>query len=177
MGIRGTRPNDGCIIIEEKPKRKIDNTKHSELCKLAGKWLFRGGRLDKLHCSTVVIEPSSMNVDEMPDVFGWNYWTTAIIEVKVSRSDFLADVKKPFRKNPAEGCGEHRFYCCPDGLIKETEIPKAWGLLYEKNGKIEVIRHAESQICNSRNEFHLLASIVRKYGFEPKIYQFTKRNL
>jgi len=49
--------------------------------------------------------------------------------VKVGRSDFLADAKKPFRQISKEGIGEFRYYCCPTGPIRETELPDKWGLL------------------------------------------------
>ena len=59
---------------------------------------------------------------EIPDVFGWNYWATVLIEVKVSRSDFLADAKKSFRQQPEEGVGAFRYYCSPEGLITEVDL-------------------------------------------------------
>ncbi len=56
--------------------------------------------------------------------------TSYMIETKISRSDFLADAKKPFRINPDEGIGEYRYYACPTGLIKPEELPDKWGLIY-----------------------------------------------
>ena len=55
-----------------------------------------------------------------------------MIEVKVSRSDFFADKKKPERK--AGGVGTYRFYLAPAGLIAVTDLPESWGLL-EFNGR------------------------------------------
>lgn len=143
---------------------------HIELCTMAAKWLRRGGRTDKLTCPSVSVEPFSPNVSERPDVFGWNYWTTAMIECKVSRSDFLADAKKQFRTNPTDGIGEYRFYCCPYGVINESDIPDGWGLLWLVENKIVQIRPAERQKANSRNEFHILASLMRKQGLNPQLF-------
>ncbi len=184
MGRRGTRPNPtvpepALKLPDVHPKTRgktPDQQRHTELCMLAARWLMRGGRTDKIHCSTVAVEPFSLNVTEQPDVFGWNYWTTVIIEVKTSRADFKADFNKQFRQTPTDGCGEHRFYCCPAGLIREDEIPDGWGLLYDNNGRIEAIRHASRQSANSRAEFHLLASIARKFGMKPQLYQCSKRS-
>lgn len=51
-----------------------------------------------------------------------------MIETKISRSDFLADFKKPHRING--GIGNYRYYACPEGLIKPEELPEKWGLIY-----------------------------------------------
>jgi hypothetical protein len=66
---------------------------------------------------------------ELPDVFGYKDHSV-VVECKISRSDFLADKKKPFRINPKEGMGDYRYYCCPKGMIRKEELPKGWGLLY-----------------------------------------------
>lgn len=58
-----------------------------------------------------------------------------LIETKVSRSDFLADAKKPFRKDPSQGIGDYRYYACPEGLIKPDELPEKWGLIYAPLGR------------------------------------------
>lgn len=59
-----------------------------------------------------------------------------MIETKISRSDFLADFKKPHRQEGGM-IGNYRYYACPEGLIKPEEIPEKWGLIYvpEKKNK------------------------------------------
>lgn len=52
-----------------------------------------------------------------------------MIETKISRSDFLADAKKPHR-NSGCGIGHYRYYACPEGLISPDELPPKWGLIY-----------------------------------------------
>lgn len=66
---------------------------------------------------------------ELPDVFAYRE-NSIVVECKVSRGDFLADGKKPFRVNPEDGMGDYRYYCCPKGLISKDELPTGWGLLY-----------------------------------------------
>ena len=96
MGMRGKRPNSR---IEEpvlfSPKREHNTDAHRCLCLLAAKFIHRRGSIDPPSCPFVVIELVTCE-QETPDVFGWNYWTTVLVEVKVSRSDFLADKKKWF---------------------------------------------------------------------------------
>lgn len=67
---------------------------------------------------------------ERCDAILFSSMTSYLIETKISRSDFLADAKKPFRLNPDDGVGEYRYYACPTGLIKPEELPEKWGLIY-----------------------------------------------
>lgn len=68
-------------------------------------------------------------------------------EVKVSRSDFLADRKKRKfqlldKKQAMEWSMPNRFYyACPPNLIKESELPWFAGLVYVSDS-VEIIRKA-----------------------------------
>lgn len=76
-----------------------------------------------------------VNGTENPDVWGWDGYYTCIIEVKTNHSDFLADKKKYWRTTrPEYQAGNIRWYLCPENLIKPSELPEGWGLLYW-NGK------------------------------------------
>lgn len=93
MGIRGRKTGaNNTAPISPATKRPHDNSRHRELCRLAGKWL-RKPKFGSSYCPYVAVELVTAN-PETPDVFGWNYWATVLIEVKVSRSDFLADAKR-----------------------------------------------------------------------------------
>ena len=71
---------------------------------------------------------------EQPDVLGMDYLANSIvIEVKVSRSDFMADQKKPWRQE-GKGFGHRRVYLTPAGLLNADEIPYGWEL-WEVHGK------------------------------------------
>lgn len=65
------------------------------------------------------------------------------VEIKVSRSDLLSELKKPWK---AEAFMEvsHRFYLAtPPGLVKETDpIPEAWGLLEVSQSSCRKVREA-----------------------------------
>jgi hypothetical protein len=58
---------------------------------------------------------------------------SVVVEVKTSRSDFLADFKKPHRSGDTVGIGMYRYYMCPEGVIRPDELPERWGLLYVNN--------------------------------------------
>lgn len=111
----------------------MPSPKHIELVALGARWLKRQG------FGVVATELVAGSCSEQPDVIGFRSACSAIIEAKVSRSDFLADFKKPARSNG--GLGTYRFYLCPDSLIAPDDLPKGWGLLHEVNGRIkEVVR-------------------------------------
>ena len=106
---------------------------HSELCEISKKWLLRPNSQGGHGCHVALSECRSGWGGEMPDSLGFRAATrdteTVLVEVKVSRSDFLADAKKPHRAD-GEGMGLYRYYMCPEGLIQPEEVPDRWGLLW-----------------------------------------------
>ena len=117
---------------------------HAELCKKAVSWLKRPYSAGGTGCPNAFSEVnSSSNGGEIVDSIGLKTAEgieTIVIEVKVSRSDFLADKKKAFRVNPEEGMGNFRYYLCPEGLIRESDLPERWGLIeVGQRGKMSVV--------------------------------------
>lgn len=112
---------------------------HSELCEVAKKWLARPNSQRGHGCHVALSECRSGWGGEMPDAIGFRAATrsteTVVVEVKVSRSDFLADAKKPHRAD-GEGMGLYRYFMCPQGLIKPEEVPARWGLWVSPGGKV-----------------------------------------
>lgn len=139
---------------------------HKELIEISAKWLYKHSQNALVpNCATVVKDLVTANgTGETPDVLGFCYWTSVLIEVKVSRSDFLKDRKKVFRNIPENGAGEFRYYCCSTDLIKKNDLPEHWGLLYcNDKGKIKVIKLARKQEYNYNTEKTILLSIIRRY--------------
>lgn len=106
---------------------------HKALCSLAVKWLrypnSRGGH----GCQIAVSEISSGFTGERPDAIGFRTGSgkdegSVVVEVKTSRSDFLADFKKPHRSDT--GLGTWRYYLAPEGVIGADELPDRWGLIH-----------------------------------------------
>jgi hypothetical protein len=76
---------------------------------------------------------------EQADIIGFRSNCSCILEAKASRSDFLADAKKPHRATG--GLGVYRFYIAPPGVIEIEDLPPRWGLLHAVgNEVIEVVR-------------------------------------
>ncbi|WP_065627342.1 hypothetical protein [Xanthomonas euvesicatoria] len=103
---------------------------HSDLVEAGRSWARRKG------CRVVLHDPFRAAVREMPDLIAWRDGVSILLEAKTSRSDFLADAKKPWRKDPERGMGDWRFYIAPKGLLKIEELPNGWGLLELDQGKV-----------------------------------------
>ncbi|WP_444941229.1 hypothetical protein ACJJI3_01415 [Microbulbifer sp. ZKSA004] len=101
-------------------------TTHAELVNRAEHWLKSQG------CGVVFRDEfrATTYTGEQPDAIGWRDGLSLLIECKASRSDFLADKRKKFRQDPAQGMGDWRFYMCPPDVIREEDLPEGWGLLY-----------------------------------------------
>ena len=110
------------------------NSTHKELTELAVKWLKRSQSQNGPGCQIAVSECRSGWSDEIPDAIGFRATGkndgSVIVEVKVSRSDFLVDARKAHRNGAVIGLGNWRYYLCPEDVIKPEELPEHWGLLY-----------------------------------------------
>jgi len=136
---------------------------HAELCMHAERWLRQSG------CGVTAIDLATA-AGEQPDVIGWRYGLTALCEVKISRGDFLADRKKPWRARPELGMGDWRFYVAPSGLLRAEDMPEGWGLL-EFDGKRLQRSHnvpdgnmwgAPPFTGHKRHEALILCSLIRR---------------
>lgn len=113
----------------------MPGAEHDNLTGLGARWLKRQG------FPIVATEINAAGSREQADVVGFRSTCSAIIEVKVSRADFLADRKKPERQMDGMGLGVYRFYLCPTGMIRPEDLPTKWGLLYSSDGKVvEVVK-------------------------------------
>lgn len=110
---------------------------HQDLVQRAERWL-RG----TMRCGAVITKWVCYN-NEMPDAIGWTTRSSILVECKTTRTDFLQDQKKPFRRYPEQGMGDFRFYMTPPGLINVDELPERWGLLAARPKQIRVIWNAQ----------------------------------
>lgn len=104
---------------------------------------------------------------ERPDIIlFYQSGISAIVEVKISRNDFLADFKKKHRKNN-NGMGDYKYLLCSK-KIDIKELPDTWGILrIEDIGKhkpyLQMERMALKTNKNSYEEIELLSKLL-KYG-------------
>ena len=110
---------------------------HQELVDRGRKWLKRKPSQQGPDCRIALSEIASGHSGEIPDCIGWRYSGdqfdgSHLLEIKVTRADFLADRHKPHRDGTNAGIGMWRYYLCPEGLIDPQELPNKWGLIYAK---------------------------------------------
>lgn len=109
---------------------------HNYLSNVACSWLKRPMSSKGPACQIAMVEVGGLYGGERADAWGyrWGYnGGSVLVEVKVSRSDFLADAKKPHRNGEVLGMGTYRYYMCPEGIITLDDLPHGWGLLWVNN--------------------------------------------
>lgn len=85
-------------------------------------------------------------------------------ETKVSRGDFLKDLKKGKHRLIRRGVypANYLYYACPDGLIKPEELPYKAGLLWVSDkGTVRMKREAK-RIHRKPLRDRLMVKIARK---------------
>lgn len=162
----------GCLMCNcwLTPPRQKNNMLHNFLVKKSASWLRSHTNNIKVpNCSVVVTElVCATPTGEIPDVIGFSNKGSVLIEVKVSRSDFLRDKNKVFRLVPEIGLGEQRFFCCPENIIDKKEVPENWGLLYSnEKGKIRLVKFPNKQPSSLKGERAVLLSIIRRNKIKP----------
>lgn len=141
---------------------------HADLVKRAAKWLKTTER-----CKVVLTEFHSA-VKETPDAIGWkkNGTLSILVECKATRGDFLADKKKPFRKQNTVSLGRQRFYMAPKGMISKDELPRGWGLLEVTDTRVYVTHRPRPRDFDPRitaQEIRLLFAACQRYQLDPRI--------
>lgn len=150
--------------------------KHAQMVDRAVEWLRR-----HYGCGIVLSEQYCAS-GEVPDVIGWKRaCQSVLVECKVSRSDFLADANKPFRKKPEEGMGSKRLYMALAGVIAREELPEHWGLLECKGREVQMTVKPGKQDLRTAigliKEMNLLLASLRRVEvrIEPQtITEFLK---
>ncbi len=153
---------------------------HSLLVLSAEKWMR-----NTLGCRVTLREFDAYTSNgEIPDVIGWVNRRCILTEVKASRSDFLSDKKKRFRRPDMPALGHWRFYFTVPNIIKPEELPAGWGLyelwhskrVYYKAGI--KYRNAEQPPLNSNrnDEVAILVSALRRLEIRGVLEQVYERD-
>ena len=130
------------------------------------------------HCKTYNIVAVELNVTgaENPDVWGYDGYSTVVIEVKVSHSDFKSDQKKMWRNVvPEHQAGNNRWYLCPEGIIKHDELPDGWGLLYWDGKRIYPVVAPVPRMQGCHADLRMLYSLMFREKMTGRIFDYRGR--
>jgi len=132
---------------------------HAQLVQKGVEWLRR------YRCGVVLSEQTCAN-GEVPDAIGWKgACHSVLVECKISRTDFLADRDKPFRRKTQLGMGCERFYLTPPGLARPEDLPTGWGLLEYRNRQVTLLQPSAKDLRSAagfRYEMNLLLASLRR---------------
>lgn len=136
---------------------------HNELSEIARRWLLRANSAKGPGCNIALKEVGALFDTEIADAWGYRWgWQggSVLVEVKVSRSDFLRDKHKPHRQPGVPALGDWRYYMCPEGLLSLDDMPEGWGLLWvNSRGHVKVMSgHVDVYIKENYGEGRLKAN-------------------
>jgi hypothetical protein len=163
---------------------------HQDLCSLAVNWLQRAPGRKGPACQVAFSEAKSGWIGEIPDAIGFRTVAedegSVVVEVKVSRADFLADRSKLHRQDGATGMGLYRYYMALEGIIGLSELPERWGLVEVSAkgiltvcaGHVAVRRPEQAAWRHDRavaREWLLLATMLSRVGDVESLHAELKK--
>lgn len=115
------------------------------------------------------VAPATGGGTRYADAIAVNLWSSrghAIhgFEIKVSRSDWLRELKAPEKAEPLYRYCDHWWIVAPKGVVKDGELPPTWGLLeLRATGLVQVMAAPRLEPQPITRSF--FASLMRR-GFE-----------
>jgi hypothetical protein len=101
--------------------------------------------------------------------------TTYSIEIKVDRRDFTRELRNSRKQQWALMYSNRFYYCCPKGLIKQSELPPYAGLFELDNGII--VKTAEAPRRDSMPpNWSFVTSILWNFTLHSKRNNFEENN-
>src|SRR3990172_699172 len=145
---------------------ELKSMTHKQAVKRMALWL-RNSR----GYAVVMAERTATIVSEQPDVIGWHgNAASVLIECKVSRSDFLADKLKSFRRMEEQGVGDLRYFAVPKGLLIPDDMPEGWGLLEIGEHQVREKLPARPKMSNKKAEVSMLVSCIRRLEISATVF-------
>lgn len=86
------------------------------------------------------------------------------IEVKVSRSDFLSEMRQPEKSAPVFKFCDHWWLACPKDMVKPDEIPSTWGLLELLDSGILKVKVRAPKLDPSPITLGFFAAMARRHA-------------
>lgn len=157
----------------ETQREKARRQPHHALAGRLAEWLREQKRVTWENIELLVPSPEGGKQAVRPDVFSMattydeKRLNPCVHEVKVSRSDFLADVAKPEKRAGYAQISEVLFYAAPAGLIAAEEVPPECGLVVETApGEFKVEKRPKKRPVALST--HIFMNLILKPGaFKP----------
>jgi hypothetical protein len=83
-------------------------------------------------------------------------------EIKVSRADFLAELRQPRKRARALLLSNEFYFITPPGLVKDAELPPECGLVEVHDLGFLTFRHAAPWRDSAPPTWQFLAAVVRR---------------
>ncbi len=148
---------------------------HYDLCVLGAKWLRSRKNVERFEGQwRYITVEMCVNACENPDIWAFNGWSTIVVEVKVSRSDFFNDKKKVWQLPGNEEClaGNYRYYLTPKGMLSANDLPEGVGLLEFDGKRICRTIPAKRHSVSNHADMLIMASLLRRENFKEGIYNY-----
>ncbi len=84
------------------------------------------------------------------------------VEVKVSRSDWLSELKKPGKSHEVQRFCDYWYIAAPSGVVEPGEVPETWGHI-EVGAKCRVVKQAPKLQAEPLS-VEFVASVMRQLG-------------
>lgn len=94
-----------------------------------------------------VIDATGARHTRSADAVAMNTWPSRGlamhgIEIKVSRSDFLSELKQPAKAEVIAKYCDYWWLCSPKEIVRDGELPETWGHLIPFNGGLKIAKAA-----------------------------------
>jgi hypothetical protein len=111
------------------------------------------------------------SVESRADAIAMHLWPSKGLEligyeVKVSRSDWLRELKQPEKATPIKKFCDRWYLIVPDSeIVKDGELPMGWGLKVIDNESVKTVVEAE-QLYPRPVDRPFIASLMRRATFK-----------
>lgn len=116
------------------------------------------------------------------DALALNLWPSRGLEllgfeIKVSRSDWLKELKDPAKSSDIQGfCDRWWLVAGDDSIVRVGELPSTWGLMVVKNNKLKVVVEAP-KLESKAVDRPMLCSILRCVSDQSDAEKYYKNQV
>lgn len=121
----------------------------------------------------LAFEVQDRNTTRSADAVAMNLWPSrgmAIhgFEIKVSRGDWLRELKTPEKAEPVARYCDYWWIVAPEGIVKDGELPDGWGLLEAKKDTLYATVNAPKKTSVPVQREFMAALFRRVSGVDNK---------